>query len=170
MTTGQRWTLITLGAALLAFGLGAGWQLLRATRLESSLATSERELELRRIENTLALATLEAQRGRYEDARHLTSSFFSEFQASTEQWPPEARGAFNQILATRDSSITALSRSDPGAAALLEQLWVKYRVALGEPVAADEVPKPAAPAEADSGPALLPLDTAPEPVPLDTTI
>lgn len=164
MTIGQRWSLITVLAALLAFGVGAGWQFARARRLETQLATAQRELSLTRVENQLALATVEARRGHYDEARQLTSSFFSAFQESTDQWPAAAAVELNEILAMRDSSITVLSRSDPESAMLLEDLWRRYRVALGEPVAPGDDP-----AAVDSPPAVAPLDTAAEPMPSDTT-
>lgn len=167
MTIGQRWSLITVLAALLAFGIGAGWQFTRARRVETRLATAESELSLTRVENLLALATLEARRGRYEEARQLTSSFFSAFQESTDEWPAAATGELNGILAMRDSSITVLSRSDPESATLLEELWHRYRGALGEPVGAGDDPAPPE-MPADSPPGLEPVDTAAAPVAPDT--
>lgn len=162
MTIGQRWSLITVLAALLAFGIGAGWQFTRARRLETQLATAQSELSLTRIENMLALATLEAGRGRYDEARQLTSSFFSAFQESTGEWPAAAADQLNGILALRDSTITVLSRSSPDSDAMLERLWNRYRTALAEPVASTPPVTPATPADSPDTAAL------PPPEPIDT--
>lgn len=155
MTPGQRWTLITIGAALLAFGLGAGWQYMRAADAASRLEGIERELTFQRLENTLATATLEAQRDRYEAARQLSSSFFTELQAEIERAAADAQPRLQEVLAQRDAIITTLSRAEPDAAERLAQVFLRYRVALGEQVAPAEAAPPettpAVPIPADTG-------------------
>jgi hypothetical protein len=135
--------LIAVVVGLLSFGIGAGWQYIRANRLQSQLDTAQRALTLQRLENTLAAAVLEAQRGRYEEARQLASSFFSGLQQDIAQVPDSARQSFEGILQQRDAAITALSRSDPEAGSLLAQLFGRFRTSLGEPMASTEATPPA---------------------------
>lgn len=153
MTAGQRWTLITIGAAVLAFALGAGWQYTRVadarSRLadaESRLAASERDLAFQRLENTLATAAMEARRGRHEAARQLSSEFFTSLQSDLERAPADAQQALRDILGARDATITALSRAEPASADQLADLFNRYRVALGETVAPPAEAQPQLPA------------------------
>jgi hypothetical protein len=153
MTAGQRWTLVTVGATVLAFGIGAGWQYTRAadarTRLadaESRLADSERDLAFQRLENTLAAAAMEARRGRHEAARQLSSAFFTSLQSELERAPADAQQALRDILGTRDATITALSRAEPASADQLADLFSRYRVAFGEAVAPPAEAPPQLPA------------------------
>jgi hypothetical protein len=160
MTTGQRWTLITVGVALLSFGIGAGWQYTRAAGFESDLDRHRRDLTFQRLENTLAVATIEAQRGRHEVGRQLASDFFTGLQSALAQAPDNAAAAFEAILSQRDATITSLSRAEPQSAAQLAQIFMRYRIALGEPVGPAPTPgESATPADTAA------LDTTPRPPP-----
>ncbi|MGH7554982.1 MAG: hypothetical protein ACREMQ_18430 [Longimicrobiales bacterium] len=145
MKSSMKSLLITLVVGLLAFGIGAGWQYVRANRLQSELNTAQRALTLQRLENMLAVAVLEAQHGRHEEARQLASAFFSGLQQDIAQVPDSARQTFNEILQRRDAAITALSRSDPEAGSILAQLFARYRTGLGEPMASTTAAPPATP-------------------------
>ncbi len=160
MTINTTWSLITLVTAALAFAGGAGWQYLRAERIETQLAAARRQLTFQRLENTLAAASLEAQLGRHESARQLTSTFFSSLQADVDRAPQSARLAFREILAQRDSAITALSRGDPQSGALLIQLLGRYREGLGLQV----------PRETGATPTRAAVPRAPVVTPADTTV
>ena len=145
MKSSMKSVLITLVVGLFAFGIGAGWQYIRANRLQSELDTTQRTLTLQRLENTLAVAALEAQHGRHEEARQLASAFFSGLQQDIAQVPDSARQTFDEILQQRDVAITALSRSDPEAGSILAQLFARYRAGLGEPMASTTATPPGAP-------------------------
>lgn len=145
MTRLQRSLLFAL-AVVLAFGIGFGWQYLRAERIERALASARAQLTLRSLEGTLGAAAIEAQRGTFESARTLASDFFTGLQQTIETAPPAAREELRGVLADRDAIITALSRAGPEAAETLVRLFVRYRVALGGPEKAIPVAPAPAPA------------------------
>lgn len=155
MTQQQKMIAIAAGAAIVAFALGALWQYSSARSYASELAATDRALGFQRLEATLGAATIEAQRGSYEISRQLASDFFSGLQAEIGRADGERRLAFQEILQRRDAMITSLSRSDPQSGAMLAQLFVRYRIAMGEPVG---------PTDGTAAPP-TPADTQPE----DTT-
>ena len=133
-------------AAVIAFVAGAGWQYIRAERLDDRLAQMADEHRSARLEATLAGAVIEAQQGNHELARRHASVFFTELQragATQGQLSTAAR----DILARRDETITMLSRGSPEAVSLLQQLHVKFRAEVSRP--ADQ--PPSVPAGGDSG-------------------
>jgi hypothetical protein len=138
MTMQQRTILIAAAAAIVAFGIGAFWQYTSARSYADRLAESEREYVFQRLEATLGAATIEAQRGGYEIARQLASEFFSGLQQNIHRAGPQQRPIFQEILAQRDAMITALSRSDPQTGSLLAQLFIRFRIARGEPVGPED--------------------------------
>jgi hypothetical protein len=125
---------IALGAALVGFAAGSLWQYGSARPRVTRLETAERDLTLQRLETTLGTATIEAQRGSHEIARQLASDFFTRLQSHYSSAAPAQQQAFQEILSNRDLIITALSRADPQAGSMLAQLFMRYRIALGEPV------------------------------------
>jgi hypothetical protein len=134
-------------AIVIAFGIGAGWQFVRASQLGGELETTRQqlaatsaELELQKLEATLGAATIEAQRNGYELGRQLASDFFTGLQESVGGAPEAARAPLNEILAQRDEVITALSRSNAEAGSLLARLFIRYRVAMGEQVGPQTLP------------------------------
>lgn len=150
---GARQTAILIGvaAAVVGFGIGALWQYTNARAQTQQRAAVERDLAFQTLEATLGAATIEAQRGSYEISRQLASDFFSGLQRELGRAPGEgsapgeARAALEEISEQRDSMITALSRSDPQAGAMLAQLFTRYRIARGKPVGpnSDAAPAPA---------------------------
>jgi hypothetical protein len=131
---------------LVAFAIGFGWQYLRASRLENQLEESQRELAVQKVEATLGVATVEAQRGAFEPARQLASDAYTRLQGVREAADEESRPAIDVILAERDATITALSRSDPQAGAMLGNTLMRLRGALGEGGGAAAIAVPAPPA------------------------
>lgn len=132
MTHLQQGLLFAAGVVL-AFGIGFGWQYLRAENLEEAFASTEAELALRSLEGTLGAAAIEAQRGSFEAARTLTSEFFTGLQQNVDAAPLPAQEELRGILDERDAIITALSRAEPAAGEALVRLFVRYRVAIGGP-------------------------------------
>jgi hypothetical protein len=130
----RRAILAIIAAAVVAFLIGFVWQYTGASAARSQLQQVERELTFQRMQSTLGAATVEAQRGSYEIARQLASSFFSALQNDIAQAPPEAAAELRDILLQRDAMITALSRNDPQSGAMLAQLFLRFRAAMGEPV------------------------------------
>lgn len=134
MTQQQKTIAIAVGAAILAFAIGALWQYGNARSHADQLAATDRALTFQRLEATLGAATIEAQRGSYEISRQLASDFFGGLQAEIGRADADRRTAFHEILQQRDAMITSLSRSDPQAGPMLAQLFTRYRIAMGEPV------------------------------------
>lgn len=143
--------LYLLAGLLIVFLVGAGWQFLRAERLQDELAETQLELTFTRLESQLGAATLEARRGSYEIARQLASSFYSGLQERIETTPDAARRHFTAVLDRRDDVITGLSRSQENTGVLLSDLYLQWRsgmAALAEaegwvPDAPAPVPEPA---------------------------
>lgn len=134
MTAGQQTILAAAVAALIGFAIGATWQHASARGYADRLSTTEHDLTFQQIEATLGAATIEAQRGSYEIARQLASDFFTRLQIEIDRAPADRQQPFREILQQRDAMITSLSRSDPQAGSMLAQLFVRYRIAMGEPV------------------------------------
>lgn len=149
MTAQQRTILIAAAAALIGFAIGVLWQWTSARDYAGRLAAAEREYTFQRLEATLGAATIEAQRGGYEIARQLASDFFSGLQQNIGRAESAQQSVFQEILAQRDAMITALSRSDPQSGSMLAQLFVRFRVARGEPVGPNGSTRSTAP---DTGP------------------
>lgn len=134
MTGQQRVVLTAVVAALIGFMIGAVWQYTSARGYADRLDVAETGLAFQQIEATLGAATIEAQRGSYELARQLASDFFSSLQQHVDRAPADVQPAFTEMLQRRDAMITALSRSDPQSGSMLAQLFMRYRIAMGEPV------------------------------------
>jgi hypothetical protein len=151
MTHQHRLIAAAIAALIIGFAIGALWQYTSARSYARQLDTTRHDLTFQSLEATLGAATIEAQRGSYEIARQLASDFFSGLQqelgaAAT----PQRQQEFQEILRQRDSMITALSRSDPQSGSMLAQLFMRYRIAMGEPVG---------PGAVSPAPATMPSDT-----------
>lgn len=138
MKPATRNILIVIVTVLVAFGIGAAWQFAQANSARRELVATEamlegvrHELELEKLQSTLALATAASQLGNYERARQLMSEFFNGLQTAEPSAPEAARTAFSEILASRDQTITSLSRAEPDAGLELARMIGKFREALG---------------------------------------
>jgi hypothetical protein len=132
-----RWLVLAV-AGVLVFVAGLLIPYVRAARLEARLERTTRALALARLENSLAMAALEARRGRYESARQLASDFFTGLQRPGIDMPSAARDEVRAILTHRDTAITLLARGAPTSADLLDRLIAEYRGVLR---AADVAPE-----------------------------
>jgi hypothetical protein len=147
MTREQNFLLGGAIATIAAFLIGFGWQYTRANDLADRLESNRVDLTFKRLEATLAGATIEAYRGNYEIGRQLASQFFTNLQNDIAQAPDDKRPQLQRISSQRDAVITAASRSDPQTASLLGQLYSTYRVVFGEaPVMPQPGPAPTSPA------------------------
>lgn len=118
-----------VGAAIVAFLIGFGWQFARASRIQTELDQTTQALAESRLEAGLATAFIEAQQGNFERSRQRASSFFTGLQQQVARDGASAPAAFQDILARRDATITMLSRSSPESVATLQQLYTEYRAA-----------------------------------------
>jgi hypothetical protein len=145
MTREQKFLLGALLGIVAAFLIGFGWQYSRARSFEHQLDNVTQDYTFKRLEATLAAATIEAQRANYELARRHASDFFTGLQEALPGAPVEKRTALQRISAQRDIIITAASRADSQTASMLEQLYGTYRVTFGG-MPVTPTPAPAQPA------------------------
>ena len=92
---------------------------------------AQRGVRLAQLENTLAAAMIDVQRGHYEPARQLTSDFYTDLRRQLEDenpslFTPSQREALKSLLAERDELITLLARSDPSATDRLYAVYSTY--------------------------------------------
>jgi hypothetical protein len=150
MTPQQRTILIAAAAAILGLAIGAGWQYAASRDSVNELDQTRTELAFQQLEATLGAATIEAQRGSYELARQLASSFFTGLQTHLGSASQAQQPEFSQLLQQRDPMITALSRGDPQTGSMLAQMFMRYRIAMGEPVGPQSDVQSPPPAAADT--------------------
>ena len=117
---------------LLAFLLGLVPMWWVNSQCSSSLAEAERQTSLARMENSLASAAIDAQRGDYETARLAASDFFTALRTETNKGVDSALSqaeitSLQPLVTQRDEIITLLARGDATSADLLSDLYVSYR-------------------------------------------
>ena len=89
------------------------------------------QLNLARIQNSLASAVIEVRRGDYEPARQAASDFFTSLRAEVSAGADSAlsqaqREGVQPLFAQRDELITLLARDDAASADRLSDLYVSY--------------------------------------------
>ena len=127
ITSGIRRYLIYAGVLLVVFLLGLVPMWLKSRATASSLAETERQLVLCKMQSDLASAAIDARRGDYEPARQAVSRFFTSLSADTSNYTDTQRNSLQPVLAGRDELITLLARNDPASADKLSDLFVAYR-------------------------------------------
>jgi hypothetical protein len=128
---------VYLGVALVFFLLGLVPMWLRARENADQRDAAQRELRVSRMQNTLASAALDAQRGEYEPARQAASDFFTALREQVDgpasedaALTPAQRDQLRPLHAQRDEVITLLARSDPASSARLLNIYVAFRKAI----------------------------------------
>jgi hypothetical protein len=124
--------IIYVGLLLVVFLLGFVPMWLKARATTASLADTERQLVLVRMQSNLASAVIDARRGDYEPARQEVSQFFTSLRAEVDKgdsskFTQAQRASMQSLFAGRDEIITLLARSDPASADRLSDLYVAYR-------------------------------------------
>jgi len=124
--------IVSVGLLILVFMLGLAP--MQATSGDNSalLANPARQLHAVRLENALASAAIDAQRGDYEQARQAASDFFAFL---SEEASKGVESAFSQVqkdgmrplLAQRDQIITMLGRGDAASTDVLSDVYVSFR-------------------------------------------
>lgn len=132
---GVRRALIYIGVALVLFLLGLVPMWLRARANAAERDAARRELRVSRMQNTLASAAVDAQRGEYEPARQAASDFFTALREQVDNpagdaLTPAQREQLRPLHAQRDEVITLLARSDPASSARLLDTYVALRKAV----------------------------------------
>jgi len=124
--------MIYAGVLVIVFLLGLVPMWLKARSATNSLAETEHQLVLAKMQNNIASAVIDTRRGDYEPARQAASQFFTSLRAELDKADGSAltqvqRQGIQPLLAGRDEVITLLARSDPAAADKLTDLYVAYR-------------------------------------------
>jgi hypothetical protein len=104
----------------------------QSREVSRSLAESQQQLTVARMQNTLASAAIEARQGDYEPSHQSTGDFFTAVQAEINKgadsaFSPVQSEGIGLLLTQRDELITLLARSDPAAAGRLGDLYNDYR-------------------------------------------
>ena len=92
---------------------------------------AQRAVRLAQLQNTLATAVVEVQRGQFEPARQLTSDFYTNLRrqidsGSGSPFTSSQRENLKSLLAERDELITMLARSDPAGTHRLFNVYSTY--------------------------------------------
>jgi len=92
---------------------------------------AQRAVRLAQLQNTLATAVVEVQRGQFEPARQLTSDFYTNLRrqidsGSGSPFTSSQRENLKSLLAERDELITLLARSDPAGPHRLFNVYSSY--------------------------------------------
>lgn len=124
--------LIYAGVLLIVFVIGFVPMWLKARGFASELAIARRELNVARLQSSLASAAIDARRGDYEPARQAASNFFIALSAEADKGADSAltdsqKQNIQPLFAGRDEVITLLARSDPASADRLSDLYASYR-------------------------------------------
>jgi hypothetical protein len=119
----------TLAIGFFLLGFVPTW--FKASRAIEQRDAAQRGVRLAQLEDTLAAAVIDVQRGQYEPARQLTSDFYTSVRrqvdaANASHFTPAQREGLRSLLAERDELITLLARSDPTAADRLLNVYSTY--------------------------------------------
>lgn len=118
------YAILSLGFFLL--GLLPMW--FKTSKAVEQRDAAQRGVRLAQLQNTLAAAVIDVQRGQYETARQLTSDFYTDLRRQIDSdsgglFTHGQREGLKPLLAERDELITLLARSDPAAT---DRLFVIY--------------------------------------------
>ena len=103
----------------------------KSSRAIEQRNAAQRGVRLAQLQNTLAAAVIDVQRGDYEPARQLTSDFYTNLRRQVDAdggslFTPVQREGLSSLLAERDELITLLARSDPEATDRLFNVYSTY--------------------------------------------
>jgi hypothetical protein len=117
---------VSLSLGFFLLGFAPMW--FRTTRAIEQRDAAQRGVRLAQLQNTVAAAVIEVQRGQYEPARQLTSDFYTNLRRQVDGnsgsvFTSSQREGLRSLLAERDELITLLARSDPAAT---DRLFVVY--------------------------------------------
>lgn len=119
----------TVSVAFFLLGYLPMW--LDTTQASEQRDAAQRGVHLAQLQNTLAAAVIDVQRGEYEPARQLTSDFFTRLRHLIDSdtgsfFTGSQRDGLMSLLAERDELIMLLARRDPGATDRLFDVYSAY--------------------------------------------
>ena len=124
-------------ALLIGFTVGFVPMWIKARATSTSLAEATRQASVAVMQNDLASAVVDSQRGDYESARIAVSSFFTALREEANKTEGSSLSqaqidAVEPLFTRRDETISLLARSDPAAAERLSDLYVAFRALLSQ--------------------------------------
>ena len=119
----------TIAVGFFLLGFVPTW--FKATHAVEQRDAAQRGVRLAQLQNTLAAAVIDVQRGEYESARQLTSDFYTNLRRQIDSdsgflFTPSQRDGLTSLLAERDELITLLARTDPSATDRLLSVYSTY--------------------------------------------
>ena len=119
----------TIAAGFFLLGFLPMW--FKTTQAIEQRDAAQRAVRLAQLQNTLATAVVEVQRGQFEPARQLTSDFYTNLRrqidsGSGSPFTSSQRENLKSLLAERDELITLLARSDPAGPHRLFNVYSSY--------------------------------------------
>lgn len=120
---------VTIASGFFLLGFGPMW--LRASRAVEQRDAAQRGVRLAQLENKIAAAVIDVERGKYEPARQRLSEFYTNLRRQLETdsgylFTASQRAGLTSLLAERDELITLLARSDPAATDRLFAVYSTY--------------------------------------------
>jgi hypothetical protein len=119
---------ITLALGFFLLGFVPMW--LKASNAIEQRDVAQRAVRLSQLQNSLAAAMVNVQRGEYETARQTTSDFYTNLRHQLDNsgsvFTASQREKLRPLLTERDEIITLLARSDPAAADRLFSIYSTY--------------------------------------------
>ena len=120
---------VTIALGFFLLGFLPMW--FKSSRAIEQRNAAQRGVRLAQLQNTLAAAVIDVQRGHYEPARQLTSDFYTNLRRQVDGdsgslFTPVQREGLSSLLAERDELITLLARSDPEATDRLFNVYSTY--------------------------------------------
>lgn len=121
---------ITLAVGFFLLGFVPMW--LKVNKAVEQRDVAQREVRLRQLQNSLAAAMVDVQRGEYERARQTTSDFYTTLRHQVDAgdssiFTASQREKLKPLLSERDDVITLLARSDPAGVDRLFSIYSTYR-------------------------------------------
>lgn len=119
----------TLAVGFFLLGFVPMW--FKTTRAIEQRDAAHRGLRLAQLQNTLAVALIDGQRGQYEPARQLTSDFYTNLRRQLDTdtgdlFTSVQRERLRELLTERDEVLNLLARSHPTAAERLFTVYSTY--------------------------------------------
>ncbi len=129
------WVMSRQSASILAEATGRA-ELVGAQNTRAA-AVAAHQIEMARMQNTLASAAIDAQRGDYESARQGVSDFYTALREQANKGDASGlsqtqRDAVESVFVRRDETISLLARSDPAAKERLSDLYMSFREFIGK--------------------------------------
>jgi soluble cytochrome b562 len=131
-TSLMRRGIIYVALLIVVFLIGFVPMWLKSRESSRNLSKAEHQLNLARMQNFIASAVIDAQRGDYESARQAASDFFTSLREATDKVDDSAlslaqREGLMSLIMQRDEIITLLARGDLASVNQLSDLYVSYR-------------------------------------------